>query len=78
MITIVQNKELMERAVRLMSKFYYDLVKWLKNPISRYMIKRNTNQETFNTITHHIFPVAKTGHYDTKCPEMTISQEALR
>jgi nitroreductase/Pyruvate/2-oxoacid:ferredoxin oxidoreductase delta subunit len=76
MITIVQNKELMERAVRLMSKFYYDLVKWLKNPISRYMIKRNTNQETFNTITHHIFPVAKTGHYDTKSGNDNITRSA--
>ena len=47
MITVVQNKEIMERAVLLMSDFYNDVVKWIKNPISRYMIKRRINQETF-------------------------------
>lgn len=76
MITIVQNKEIMERAVQLMSKFYDDLVKWIKNPISRYMIKRGINQETFNTITHHIVPAAKTGHYNTKSGNDNISRSA--
>ena len=62
MITIVQNKEILEKSLLLMSKFYNNLVKWLENPISRYMIKCRVNQETFNTITHHIFPAARIGH----------------
>jgi nitroreductase/NAD-dependent dihydropyrimidine dehydrogenase PreA subunit len=76
MITIVQNKEILEKALLLMSKFYNDLVKWLKNPVSRYMIKRRVNQETFNTITHHIFPAAKMGHYNTKSGNDNISRNA--
>ncbi len=59
-----------------MSKFYDDLVKWIKNPVSRYMIKRRINQETFNTITHHIVPAAKTGHYNTKSGNDNISRNA--
>ncbi len=76
MITVVQNKEIIEKALLLMSNFYEDLVKWIKNPISRYMIKRGINQETFNTITHHIVPAAKTGHYNTKSGNDNISRSA--
>ena len=43
MITIVQNKEILEKSLFLMSKFYNNLVKWLENPVSRYMIKRRVN-----------------------------------
>ena len=76
MITVVQNKETIEKALLLMSNFYDDLVKWIKNPISRYMIKRGINQETFNTITHHIVPAAKKGHYNTKSGNDNISRSA--
>ena len=76
MITVVQNKEIMEKALVLMSRFYNDLVKWLNNPVSRYMIKRRVTQETFNTITHHMVPVAKTGHYNTKSGNDNISRNA--
>jgi len=76
MITVVQNKEIVEKALLLMSNFYDDLVKWIKNPISRYMIKRGINQEIFNTITHHIVPAAKTGHYNTRSGNDNISRNA--
>lgn len=76
MITIVQNREILEKALLLISKFYTDLVKWLKNPVSRYMIKRRINQETFNTITHHVFPAAKMGHYNIKPGEDNILRKA--
>lgn len=76
MITVVQNKEIAEKALLLMSNFYDDLVKWIKNPISRYMIKRRLNQETFNSITNHIVPAANTGHYNTKSGNDNISRNA--
>jgi nitroreductase len=76
MITIVQNKEIVENALSLMSKFYNDLAKWLENPVSRYMIKRRVNQETFNTLKHHIFPAAKIGHYNTESGNDTITRNA--
>ena len=75
-ITVVQNKEIIEKALSLMSKFYDDLVKWLKNPISRYMIKRRVDQQTFNTITHHLFPAAEKGHYRTTSGNNTITRNA--
>ena len=75
-ITVVQNKEIIEKALSLMSKFYDDLVKWLKNPISRYMIKRRVDQQTFNTITHHLFPAAKKGHYNTTSGNDNITRNA--
>jgi len=75
-ITVVQNKKILEKALPMMSKFYNDLVKWIANPVSRYMIKRRLNQETFNTITHHIVPAAKTGHYDTNSGKNNITRNA--
>ncbi|MDY6790013.1 MAG: nitroreductase family protein [Thermodesulfobacteriota bacterium] len=75
-ITIVQHKEVIEKSLPIMSKFYHDLVKWIANPISRYMIKRRIDQETFNTITHHIVPAAKAGHYDTKPGKDNITRNA--
>ena len=59
-----------------MSKFYNDLVKWLKNPVSRFMIKRQITKETYNTITNHIVPAAKAGHYDTKSGNDNITRNA--
>jgi len=75
-ITVVQDKEIIGNALLLMSKFYNDLVKWIENPVSRYMIKRRINQETFNTITNHIVPAAKIGHYDTKSGNDNITRNA--
>ena len=76
MITVVQNKGIMEKALVLMSRFYNDLAKWINNPVSRYMIKRRINQETFNTITNHIVPAAKAGHYNTKSGNDNITRSA--
>ena len=76
MITIVRNKEILENALSLMSKFYNNLVKCLENPVSRYMIKRRVNQETFNTITQHIFPAARMGHYNTESGNDNITRNA--
>ena len=76
MIKMVQNKEILEKTLTLMSNFYDNLVKWLKNPISRYMIKRNVTQETFNTLTHHILPAAEKGHYNTTSGNDNIMRNA--
>lgn len=75
-IAVVQNKEVIEKSLPIMSKFYNDLVKWIANPISRYMIKRQLTKETYNTITHHIVPAAKTGHYDTRSGNDNITRNA--
>ncbi|MBW1707687.1 MAG: nitroreductase family protein [Deltaproteobacteria bacterium] len=76
MITVVQNKEILDKTLTLMSNFYDNLVKWLKNPIARYMIKRNVTQETFNTLTHHILPAAEKGYYNTKSGNDNIMRNA--
>lgn len=62
-ITVVNNRQIIEKALPLMSEFYNNIVKWLENPIMRYIIRKKKGAETFSTLTRHLYPIAKTGHY---------------
>lgn len=62
-MTVVNNRAKLEEALPLMSKFLDDVVKWLENPFMRFMIKAKKGIETFNTLNHHLYPIAKSGNY---------------
>jgi len=62
-ITIVNNKKTIESTLPFISEFYDGLVNWIDNPFIRLMIKMKNDAETFNTINHHIYPIAKLGNY---------------
>lgn len=62
-ITVVNNRKIIESALPNISEFFDNIVKWVKNPFVRFMLKRKKDLETFNTITNHLYPIAKLGNY---------------
>jgi len=62
-ISVITDKKIIEESLPLMSDFYTKLVKWFKNPLMRFIIKKKVGIETFNTINNHLMPMAKLGHY---------------
>ncbi len=56
-LTVIQNRSVIEKMLPLMLKFYEDMLRWMKNPIMRYFIKRNAGAETFATIKNHLIPI---------------------
>ncbi len=62
-ISVVNDRITIDSALPLISEFYDNLVNWINNPFTRFMIKQKNDAETFNTINNHIYPIAKLGNY---------------
>jgi len=62
-ITVVNNRKTIESALPIISEFLDNIVKWIENPVTRFIIKRKKGAETFNTIKNHLYPIAKLGNY---------------
>ena len=62
-ITVVNDRKIIESVLPHIENFLENVVKWIENPISSYMIKRRNGTEKFNTIKHHLYPMAKLGNY---------------
>lgn len=62
-ITVVNNRKTIESALPSISEFLGNIVEWIDNPFTRFMIKRKKGIETFNTIKNHIYPISKLGNY---------------
>jgi nitroreductase len=63
-ITVVNNRHLIETALPKLAQFTKNIVKWVENPLVRFIIKRKNNRETFNTLTNHFYPIAKSDNYN--------------
>jgi len=62
-ISVVNNRRTIESALPLMSEFYDNLVKWIDNPVIRFVFKQKKDAETYNTVKNHVYPIAKLGNY---------------
>jgi nitroreductase len=62
-MTVVNNREVIASALPKIAEFLDNIVTWLNNPVMRFMIRRKTSRETFNTLAHHVYPMAKLGNY---------------
>lgn len=65
-ITVVNNRKTIESALPYIADFLDHIVQWVENPIASYMLKRKRGQETFHTIKHHVYPIAKLENYKLK------------
>jgi len=63
-ITVVTNREIIESSLPMISEFLVKIVRWMKNPFMRFMIKRKKGLETLNTLQNHLAPIAATGNYN--------------
>ena len=62
-VTVVNSRKKIESALPYIADFLDSIVKWIENPIASYMIKRKNDQETFNTLKNHLYPIAKLQNY---------------
>ena len=69
-IVVVQDTEIIRKALPYMIKLYDDLVKAMGNPIARFFIRRKVGKEKFNTIKNHVVPLMK-----SRLPELKRGEE---
>jgi len=65
-ITVINNREIIEKALPATEKFLTDIIKWVDNPIISSIIKFKKGIETFNTIKNHLYPISKLENYKLK------------
>ncbi|MGQ8338310.1 nitroreductase family protein [Sunxiuqinia sp. A32] len=65
-ITVVNNREKIESALPHIERFLDQIVKWIENPISRFLMRKRNSVEKFNTVLHHLYPMAKLENYKLK------------
>jgi len=56
-IVVVQDKELIEQSLPHMVNWYDNLIKRLKNPVVKFIIRRKAGSERFQTIQNHVVPM---------------------
>lgn len=64
-IVVVQNKLLLRQSLPYMISLYDKLMKGLKSPVAKYIIRRKIGSEKFQTIQNHIVPM-----FNIKLPYM--------
>jgi hypothetical protein len=63
-MTVITDKKILEKSLPIISSFISKMGRWMKNPLMRWMIKRNAGIESFNTIEKHLLDRILIGHYD--------------
>ncbi|MGE5450111.1 MAG: nitroreductase family protein [Methanomassiliicoccales archaeon] len=56
-VTVVQDRSTVVKMLPIITKLYEDMEGWMKNPLIRFMIKRQTTREEFSTIKNHVIPL---------------------
>jgi len=69
-IAVVQDTQVIRKALPYMIKLYDDLVRAMGNPIGRFFIRREVGKEKFNTIKNHLIPLLK-----SRLPELKRGEE---
>jgi ferredoxin len=69
-IAVVENTDIIRRALPHMIEVYDFLVKAMGNPMIRYFIKRRVGREKFTTIVNHVVPLMK-----SRLPELKMGTE---
>lgn len=62
-LSIINNRNIIESALPIISRFLDDLVQKIENPVASFFIRRVAGKEDFHTVKNHIYPIAKSGNY---------------
>jgi nitroreductase len=62
-VSIIYDRKIIESALPHIQHFLDKLVNMVDHPIASRILKRKTDKENFNTLKHHIYPIAKSGNY---------------
>jgi nitroreductase len=55
-VTVVQKREVIERALPVLVKLYGELGQMMDNPFTRMVIRWRAGQEVFNSLQNHVLP----------------------
>jgi nitroreductase len=69
-ITVIQDTEIIRKALPYMIKVYDGLVKAMNNPIARLFIRQNVGSAKYKTIKNHVVPLMK-----SRLPELKLGVE---
>ena len=69
-IVVVQNTEVIRKALPYMIEFFDFLVKAMNNPLTKFFIRRKVGRAKFNTIENHVIPLMK-----NRLPELKMGVE---
>jgi nitroreductase/NAD-dependent dihydropyrimidine dehydrogenase PreA subunit len=62
-ITVVNNRAKIEESLPYFVEFLNNMVRWMENPITSFLIKSRSKKETFNTVKNHLYPILKMESY---------------
>lgn len=62
-ITVINDRERIERVLPHIAGFLDNIVKWIENPLVSFLIRKKSSDETFNTLRNHLYPISKSGNY---------------
>lgn len=65
-VTVINNRETIEKILPYAEKFLDDIIKWVDSPIVSRIIKHKKGIETFNTLKNHLYPMSKLQNYKLK------------
>ncbi len=65
-VTMINNRHTIEVALPFIESFLDNIIRWVDNPITSFVIKKKKGIETFNTIKNHLYPIAKFDNYKLK------------
>ncbi|MGE5373033.1 MAG: nitroreductase family protein [Solirubrobacterales bacterium] len=58
-LTVIQERAAVERLLPPMVSFFENMLRWIRNPIMRFFIRRDAGEEQFRTIQNHLIPIMK-------------------
>jgi ferredoxin len=58
-LTVVNNRELIRRAVPLVADMYASLIKMQANPVSSAIFRRMVGKDTYQVLSRHVLPLMK-------------------
>lgn len=65
-VTVINNRKTIEKSLPYIEQFLNNIVKWIENPVTSFIIRKKKGAETFSTIKNHLYPIAKFDNYKLK------------
>jgi nitroreductase len=75
-MTVVRTREVIDKALPLISGLYRNLGKALANPVARVLLRRMLSAESYNAVVNHLLPMIKVGQYELRPGDDRITRGA--
>ena len=65
-VTVVNNRDIIERALPMTERFLDNIIKWIESPLVSRLIQYKKGIETYSTLKNHLYPMSKLENYKLK------------